>query len=49
MIRIDSIWLATEPVDMGVGTETAVAIQALIKSPIYLGLDTGTLASGSFW
>ena len=34
MIRIDSIWLATESVDMGAGTETAVAIQALIKSPV---------------
>ena len=25
MIRIDSIWLATEPMDMRAGTETAVA------------------------
>ena len=25
MIRIDSIWLATEPMDMRAGTETALA------------------------
>jgi hypothetical protein len=25
MIRIDAIWLATEPMDMRVGTETALA------------------------
>ena len=25
MIRVDSIWLATEPMDMGAGTETALA------------------------
>ncbi|VVN40067.1 hypothetical protein PS634_05357 [Pseudomonas fluorescens] len=25
MIRIDSIWLATEPMDMHAGTETALA------------------------
>jgi transposase len=25
MIRIDSIWLATEPMDMCAGTETALA------------------------
>jgi len=26
MIRIDAIWLATEPMDMRAGTETALAI-----------------------
>lgn len=25
MIRVDAIWLATEPMDMRVGTETALA------------------------
>jgi len=25
MIRIDAIWLATEPMDMRAGTETALA------------------------
>ncbi|MFU2325040.1 IS66 family insertion sequence element accessory protein TnpB [Pseudomonas sp. NFX98] len=25
MIRVDSIWLATEPMDMRAGTETALA------------------------
>jgi hypothetical protein len=28
MIRIDSIWLATEPMDMRAGTETAFAVAA---------------------
>jgi transposase len=30
MIRIDSIWLATEPMDMRAGTETALARVVLV-------------------
>lgn len=31
MIRIDAIWLATEPMDMRAGTETALArVRAIV-------------------
>ena len=33
MIRIDAIWLATEPMDMRAGTETALARVCATSSP----------------
>jgi len=34
VIRIDTIWLATEPMDMRAGTETALARVVAVFSPI---------------
>lgn len=33
MIRIDAIWLATEPLDMRAGTETALARVVAVEPP----------------
>ena len=39
MIRIDAIWLATEPMDMRAGTETALA-RVIAVSYTHLTLPT---------
>ena len=44
MIRIDAVWLATEPMDMRAGTDTALA--RVVVDDNYIGRLTTTMLAG---